>query len=131
MHAKLWIDNGELVDAHLAHTNSMPKTRRGKSGKFSNLLGAGRGPRNKFALAQIGKGVLTPKLTRKFDSSHDGRKVVVAAEVVAIDHGGILKVVAGQTNGAFARGLHKGRRDREHVRWRSSKARGSLGRNHW
>jgi len=35
-----------------------------------------------FALAQIVKGVLTPELARKFDSSHDGRKVVIRSQIV-------------------------------------------------
>jgi hypothetical protein len=74
--------------------------------------------------------VLTPELTRYFDGAHNGRKVVIRSEIVAIDHSGILKVVARQTDGAFARRLHKGWRDRERVWWRCSKARGYLGCNH-
>ncbi len=53
VHAKLWVDNSELVHANFACTNCVPKTRRGKSGKFLDLLGARLGPWNEFALAQI------------------------------------------------------------------------------
>jgi hypothetical protein len=40
VHAKLWVDDSELVHADFARTNCMPETRRGKSGKFLDLLGA-------------------------------------------------------------------------------------------
>ena len=75
--------------------------------------------------------MLSSKFTRGFDGAHDGRKIVIGAEIVAIDYRSILKVVAGQANGTFAGGLHKSWRDCERVRWRSSKARGRFGRNHW
>jgi len=52
VHAKLWVDDSELVHAHFAPTNGVPKTRRGKSGKFLDLLGARLGPWNEFALAR-------------------------------------------------------------------------------
>ena len=131
MHAKLWVDNSELVHAHLAGTNCVPKTRRGKSGEFLDLLGARLGPWNEFALAQAVEGMLISEFTRGFDGAHDGRKIVVRAEIVAIDDCGILEVVARQADGTNAGGLHKGWRDCERVRWRSSKAGGYLGRNHW
>src|SRR5260370_1693862 len=131
MHAKLWVDNSELVHAHFARTNCVSKTRRGKSGKFSDLLGARLGPWNEFALAQTVKGMLISKFTRGFNGAHDGRKITIRAEIVAIDHSGILKVFAGQADGPSAGGLHKSWRDCERVRWRSSKARGYFGRNHW
>src|ERR1700731_4452110 len=130
MHAKLWVDNSELVHAHFACANCVPKTRRGKSGKFLDLLGARLRPWNEFALAQAVEGMLIPDFTRGLDGAHDGRKIVIRAKIVAIDHSGILKVVAGQVDGTSAGGLHKSWRDCERVRWRSSKARGYLGRNH-
>ena len=109
----------------------MPKTRRGKSGKFSDLLGARLGPWNEFTLAQTIEGMLIPDFTRGFDGAHDGRKIVIGAEIVTLDHSGILKPVAGQPDGTFAGGLHERWRDCERVRWRSAKARGYFGRNHW
>src|SRR5271169_5668184 len=130
MHAKLWVDNSELVHAHFARTNCVSKTCRGKSGKFSDLLGARLGPWNEFALAQTVEGMSAPELTRCLDGPQDGRNITVGGEVVAIDHGGILKVVAGQADGTSAGRLHKSWRDCERVRWRSSKARGYFGRNH-
>jgi hypothetical protein len=75
--------------------------------------------------------MLIPDFTRGFDGAHDGRKIVIRAEIVAIDHSGILKVVAGQADGTCAGGLHKSWCDCERVRWRSSKTRGYFGRNHW
>jgi len=131
VHAKPWVDNSKLVHAYFASTNCVSKTRRGKSGKFSDLLGARLWPWNEFALAQTVEGMLIPDFTRGFDGAHDGRKIVIRAEIVAIDHSGILKVVAGQADGTSAGGLHKSWRDRERVWWRSSKARGYFGRNHW
>src|ERR1700719_3300247 len=52
VHAKLWVDNSELVHAHFARTNCVSKTRRGESGKFPDLLGARLGPWNELALAE-------------------------------------------------------------------------------
>jgi|HubBroStandDraft_1064217.scaffolds.fasta_scaffold99011_1 hypothetical protein len=46
------------------------------------------------------KGTLISKLTRNFDGANDGRKIMIRAHIVAIDHRGILKVVAGQADGA-------------------------------
>jgi len=66
--------------------------------------------------------MLSSKFTRGFDGAHDGRKIVIGAEIVAIDYRSILKVVAGQANGTFAGRLHESWRDCERVRWRSSKA---------
>jgi hypothetical protein len=74
--------------------------------------------------------MLISKFTRCFDGAHDGSKVMIRPEIIAIDHGGILKVVAGQADGTFAGGLHKSGSDCERVRWRSSKTRGYFGRNH-
>src|SRR6476660_9925130 len=120
MHAKLWVDACEFVHAHLARTNCVSKTRRGKSGKFPDPLGARLGPWNEFALAQTVEGMLISKFTCGFDGAHDGRKIVIRSEIVSINHSGILKVVAGQADGTLAGGLHKSRRDCERVRWRSS-----------
>src|SRR4029077_11110551 len=130
-HSKLGVDNSELVHSHFASTNSVPKTRRAKSGKFLDILGARVWPRNKFARAQIVEGVLVSKLTRSFDAAHNGRKIVIRAEVVTINHCGILKIITCQAHRTFARRLHKSRRDCERVRWRIAKARGNLGRNDW
>src|SRR5258708_15031700 len=75
--------------------------------------------------------MLDPEFTSGFDRAHDGGTILVRAEVVAIDHSGILKAIAGQADGTNAGGLHQSRRDCECVRWRSSKSRGHFGRNHW
>ena len=96
LRADFWVDNSELVHAHFARTNCVPKTRRSKSGKFLDLLGARLGPWNEFALAQIVEGMSTPELTRGLDGPQDGRSITVGGKVVAIDYGGILKLVAGQ-----------------------------------
>src|ERR1700722_15802001 len=56
---------------------------------------------------------------------------MIRAKIVAIDYGGILKIVAGQPDGTFAGGLHKSWRDCERVRWRSSIAKGYFRRNYW
>src|SRR5258705_13535020 len=113
MHAKFRVDNSELVHAHFASTNCVPKTRRSKSSKFADLLGARLGPWDEFALAQTVEGMLIPDFTRGFDGAHDGRKILIRTEIVAIDHRGILNVVAGQADGTFAGGLHKSWRDCE------------------
>jgi hypothetical protein len=57
--------------------------------------------------------MLAPELTRGLDGPRDGRKIVNRSEVVAIDHGGILRVVARQTDGTSARWLHQSWRDCE------------------
>lgn len=69
-----------------ARTNCVTKTRRGQSGKFSDLLGAPLGPWNEFALAQTVEGMLIPDFTRGLDGAHDSRKIAIGAEIVAIDH---------------------------------------------
>src|SRR5438132_12244613 len=79
---------------HFVRANCVSKARRGKSGKFSDLLGACFGPWNEFALAQTVEGMLIPDFTRSFDGALDGRKIVIRAEIVAVDHGTILKVTA-------------------------------------
>jgi hypothetical protein len=56
-------------------------------------------------------------------------KILIRAEVVAIDHGRILKIVTGQANGASAGRLHQSRRDGECVRRRRAKAGGRFGCN--
>ena len=94
VHPKLWIDNSKLVHAHFARTNCVTETCRGQSGKFLDLLGPRLGPWNEFALAQTVGGMLIFDFTRALDGAHDGRKIVIRAEIVAIDQGGILKVVA-------------------------------------
>jgi hypothetical protein len=57
--------------------------------------------------SQTVKGILVPEFTCGFDRAHAGRKITIRPEIIAIDHGGILKVVAGQSEGTFADGLHK------------------------
>ena len=84
---------------------------------------------HEFALAQAVEGMLVPDFTRGFNRARDGRKIVIRANVVAIDHGGILKVVARQADRTFAGGLHQRRRDCERVRGRRTKTRGDFGRN--
>ena len=71
VHAKLWVDDRELIHAHLARTNCVSKTRRGKSAKFPDLLGACLGPWDEFALAQTVEGMLIPDFTRGFDGAHE------------------------------------------------------------
>src|SRR6266850_4682939 len=107
MHAKLWIDDCEFVHAHLARTNCVSKTRRGQLGKFPDLVGARLWPWDQLVLAHTIEGILIPKFARGFDGAYDRFKVVIRAEIIAIDHRGILKVVAGQANGTFAGRLHK------------------------
>ena len=75
------------------------------------------------------KGTLIPEFARDFDGAHDGCKIVVGSKIVAIDYGGILKVVAGQADGAPAGRLHQSRRDGECVRRRRTKTRGRFGCN--
>src|SRR5882762_5657009 len=118
MHAKLWVDDCECVHAHLARAHCVSKTRRGQSGKFPDLFGARLGPWDEFALAHTVEGMLIPKFTRGFDGAHDGRKIVIRAEIVAFDYSSILKIVAGQANGTFAGGLHQSWCDCERVRGR-------------
>ena len=81
MHVKLWVDNSEFVHAHFARTDCVPKTRRGKSGKFFDLLGACLGPRNEFALTQIVEGTLISKFTGGLNGAHDGREIVIGAKI--------------------------------------------------
>jgi hypothetical protein len=107
------------------------KARRGKSGKFSDLLGARLGPWNEFALAQTVEGMLIPDFTRGFDGAHDGGKILIRADIVAIDHGGILNVVADQADGTYAGGLRQSWCDCESVRGRRTKARGYFGSDHY
>jgi hypothetical protein len=94
MDSKLWVND--------PGANGMPEARRSKSGKFSNLLGGRLRPWDEFGLAQTVEGMLATELTRGFDGAHDGRKFLIRAEIVAIDHSGILKVVARQPDGACA-----------------------------
>ena len=74
MHAKLWVDNSEVVHAHFARTHCVPKTRRGKSDKFADLRGARLGPGNEFALAQTIESMLISDFTSGLDGAHDSRK---------------------------------------------------------
>ncbi len=131
VHAKLWVDHRELVQAHFARTNCVSKTRRCKPDKFLDIFGAGLGPGNEFTLAQTVEGMLIPDFTRGFDGAHDGRKIVIRADIVAIDHSGIVKIFTHQADGTYAGGLYKSWRDCECVRGRRTKARGYFGRNHW
>jgi hypothetical protein len=85
MHAKLWVDHCEFVHAYLAGANGVSETRRSEFCKFSDLLGARLGSWDKFALAHTVEGMLISKFTRGFDGAHDGRKIVIRAEIVAID----------------------------------------------
>ena len=107
VHAQLRVDNSELIDAHLASAHRMSKARRRQSGEFPDLLGRRLRTGNEFGLAHTVKGTLIPEFTRGFDGAHDGRNIAIRAEIVAVDHGGILGVVAGQTDGASARRLHQ------------------------
>jgi hypothetical protein len=66
--------------------------------------------------------MLISEFTRGFDGADDGRKIVIRAEIVAVDDGCILKLVAGQANGTIAGRLYESWRDGERVRWRSAKA---------
>src|SRR5713226_3912853 len=121
VHAELWVDDREIIHAHLACADGMSEARRAKPGKFAHFLCGSLRAGHDFDLAHTVKGALISKFTRGFDCSHDGRKIVIRAEIVAIDHGGILKVVARQTDGASTRWLHKSRRDREGIVRRRTK----------
>ena len=94
-HAKLGIDDSELVQANLASTNGMPKARGAEPGKFSNLIGCGLRPGNDFGLAHVVQGMLVSQLARGLDGSHDSPKITIRSEIIAIDHGSILEVAAG------------------------------------
>src|SRR4029453_957427 len=107
----------------------MSKARRGESGEFPDLLGRRLRAGNEFGLAHTVKCMLISEFTRGFDGAHDGRKITIRTEIVALDYCGMLEVVAGQTDGARARWLHQSRCNRERVGWRCSKARGCFGRN--
>jgi hypothetical protein len=106
---KILVDHSEFIHAHFACANWMSKARRGKPRKFPDFLDRRLEAGNDFGLAQTIRGTLIPELTRGFDGTHDRRKITIRTEIVAIDHGGILKVVAGQTDGASARRLHQSR----------------------
>src|SRR6202041_3109475 len=114
---------------HFAGANGVSEARRAKPGKIPDLLGRSLGAGHDLDLAHTAEGTLIAKLARGFDGAHNGRKIVIRAEIVAIDHGGILEVIARQADGASTRWLHKSRRDREGVRRRHTKARGRFGCN--
>src|SRR5580704_19488401 len=111
VHAELRVDNGELVCAHLTRTDCVSKTRRGKPGKFFDLLSARLGAWNEFALAQIVECLLTSELACGLNGAQDRRKIVIGGEIVAIDYGGVLKRAAGHADRTSAGGLHKCWRD--------------------
>jgi hypothetical protein len=48
--------------------------------------------------------MLIADFTRGFDGMHDGLKVTIRAEIVAIDHSSILKVFARQRTGSIKAG---------------------------
>jgi hypothetical protein len=79
----VWVDNRELVHAHLAGAHWMSKARRGEPGRFPDLLGRRPGAGNEFGLAHTVKGMLIPEFTRGFDGAHDGRKVTIRPEIVS------------------------------------------------
>jgi hypothetical protein len=91
VHAEQWVDDREIIHAHFACADGMSEARRALPGKFPDILGGRLGARHDFDLAHTVKGTLISKLTRGFDGAHDGRKIVIRAEIVAIDHGGSLK----------------------------------------
>src|ERR1700722_11837799 len=92
MHTELWVDDGEFIHAHFACANGMSEARRSKPGEFPDLLCGRLRAWNEFGLAHTVKGMLISEFTSGFDGAHDGRKIMIGAEIVAIDHGGVLKV---------------------------------------
>src|SRR5712671_7425319 len=130
MHAQPGVDNGEFVHTHLAGAHRMSEAARAKPGKLADILGGRLRAGNQFALAYTVKGALVAEFTRGFDGAHDGRKVTIRAEIVAIDQGGILEVAAGQADRPSARRLHQSRRDRECVCRGRAKACSGFGRDH-
>jgi hypothetical protein len=84
VHAELWVDDREIIHAHFACADGMSEARRAKPGKFPDLPGGRFGAGHDFDLAHTVKGTPISKLTRGFDGAHDGRKIVIRAEIVAI-----------------------------------------------
>jgi hypothetical protein len=76
-----------IVNAHFACADGMPKARRAQLGKFPDLLGGRLGAGHDFDLTNTVKRPLISKLTRGFDGAHNGGKIVISAEIVAIDYG--------------------------------------------
>src|SRR6201981_801852 len=126
MHAELWVDNREIIHAHFAGADGMSEARRAKPGKFPDLPGGRLGAWHDFDLAHAVKSPLISKLPGGCDGAYDGLKIAISAEIVSIDHGGILKVIARETDGASARRLHQSRGDRKSVLRKRTKPRGRL-----
>jgi len=76
----------------------MSEARRSKSGEFQDFLCGSLGPRDDFAIARTVEGMLISKFTCGLNGAHDGHKLTIRAEVVTIDHSGVLRVIAGQTD---------------------------------
>jgi hypothetical protein len=83
-----------------------PKLAEAKPRKSPDLVGRSLRTGHDLDLAHTVKGRLISKFTRDFDGSHDSRKILIRAQIVALDYGGILKVFARQTDGASAGWLH-------------------------
>src|SRR6201999_103648 len=64
MHAKLWIDDGQAIYAHLARADAMPKAFRAKPGKVPDVFGGRLRAGHDFDLAYAVKSRLISQFTR-------------------------------------------------------------------
>ena len=106
VYAELRIDHRETIYAHFAGADGMSEARRTKACELANVLGGCLRPGHDFDLAHTVEGALASNLTGSLYGAHHSRKIAIRAEIIAIDRGGILKIVARQTDGAPARWLH-------------------------
>ena len=60
-HTQRWVDNSELIHAHLAGSHGMSKARCGKPGKLSDPLSRRLGAGNELGLVHTVKGMLIPE----------------------------------------------------------------------
>ncbi len=82
VHAKLGVDHCEFIHAHFACADAMSEACRAKPGKFPDLFGGRLGAGHNFDLADTVKSTLISKFTRGFYGAHDGRKIVIRAQIV-------------------------------------------------
>jgi len=105
----------------------MSEARRAKPGEFPDVLDGRVGAGHDFDLTDAVKGTLISQFACDFDCAHNGSKIEICSEIVSVDHGRIVKIVAHETDSASARRLNKSWRNGERVRRRSTKARGRFG----
>jgi hypothetical protein len=96
--AELRIDDSEIVRTNFARTDPMPEACRAETSEFPYLLIRGLWARHDFDLAYAVKGALIAKVVRGSYSAHNGREILIRAEILAIDYGSILKVAARQAD---------------------------------